>query len=203
MHFRCKVVLLGNSGVGKTNLLSRLHKGEFSSEFASTIGVEFLTHTMKVGGVDVKAQIWDTAGQERFHAMMTTYYRKAVGALLIFDVGDRASLTGIEKWLDQLLNVAEPGLHAVLVGNKCDLEGDKRKVSAEEARQFAAARHMPYIETSAKTGLNVEQAFQGLIEAVYRATTPPPAPVLATVELSSTAAAKESSSSSFFDCNFV
>lgn len=203
MQLRRKVVLLGNSGVGKTNLLSRLHKGEFSSEFASTIGVEFLTHTMKVGGADVKAQIWDTAGQERFHAMMTTYYRKAVGALLIFDVGDCASLVGVEKWLDQLPSVAEPGLHTVLVGNKCDLEGDKRKVSAEEARQFAAARHMRYIETSAKTGLNVEEAFQGLIEAVYRAQTPPPVPSLVTVELASTTATKQGSSSSFFNCNFV
>lgn len=197
------VVLLGNSGVGKTNLLSRLHKGEFSSEFASTIGVEFLTHTMRVGNTDVKAQIWDTAGQERFHAMMTTYYRKAVGALLIFDLGDRASLQGVEKWLDQLLNVAEPGLHAVLVGNKCDLEGDKRKVSYDEAQQFATARHMSYIETSAKTGLNVEEAFHDLISAIHRSQIPPPEPALVTVELSSKSGTNSSADSSFFRCDFV
>ncbi|KAF1330391.1 Rab11 family gtpase, partial [Globisporangium splendens] len=123
-----KIVLLGNSGVGKTNLLSRLNKGEFSTEFTSTVGVEFLTHKMQVNDVEVKAQIWDTAGQERFHAMMATYYRKAVGALLIFDVRDRQNLLGIEEWLDQLLNVAEPGLHAVLVGNKCDLAPPERVV---------------------------------------------------------------------------
>lgn len=169
-HLTCSsVVLLGNSGVGKTNLLSRLNKGEFSTEFTSTIGVEFLTHKMQLDGAEVKAQIWDTAGQERFHAMMTTYYRKAVGALLIFDVRDRQSLLGVEKWLDQLLDVAEPGLHAVLVGNKCDLAPPERVVSTEEAQQFAAANHMAYIETSAKTGQNVEEAFHSVIAAVHRA----------------------------------
>jgi Ras-related protein Rab-11A len=162
------VIMLGNSGVGKTNLLSRLNKGEFNEEFTSTIGVEFLTHVTQVDGADVKAQIWDTAGQERFHAMMATYYRKAVGALLIFDVTDRASLQGVEKWLDQLLNVAEPGLHAVLVGNKCDIPLGQRAVATEEAQQFAAAHHMSYVETSAKTGHNVEQAFHSLIASVHR-----------------------------------
>lgn len=164
-----KIILLGNSGVGKTNLLSRLNKGEFSEEFASTIGVEFLTHVTKVDADEVKAQIWDTAGQERFHAMMSTYYRKAVGALLIFDVCDRQSLLGVEKWLDQLLNVAEPGLHAVLVGNKCDMTAPQRVVTSEEAQAYAAEHHMSYIETSAKTGMNVEDAFHGLISAIHRA----------------------------------
>uniref|UniRef100_K3X866 Uncharacterized protein n=1 Tax=Globisporangium ultimum (strain ATCC 200006 / CBS 805.95 / DAOM BR144) TaxID=431595 RepID=K3X866_GLOUD len=164
-----KIVLLGNSGVGKTNLLSRLNKGEFSTEFTSTIGVEFLTHKMHVNDVEVKAQIWDTAGQERFHAMMATYYRKAVGALLIFDVRDRQSLLGVEKWLEQLLNVAEPGLHAILVGNKCDIAPPERVVSTEEAEQFANAHHMQYIETSAKTGHNAEEAFHTVIASVHRA----------------------------------
>lgn len=162
-------MLLGNSGVGKTNLLSRLNKGEFSSEFTSTIGVEFLTHRMHLDGAEVKAQIWDTAGQERFHAMMSTYYRKAVGALLIFDVRDRQSLLGVDKWLDQLLSVAEPGLHAVLVGNKCDVLPPERVVSPEEAQHFAATRHMQYVETSAKTGQNVEDAFHSVIATVHRA----------------------------------
>ncbi|KAG6615756.1 Rab11 family GTPase [Phytophthora cinnamomi] len=194
-----KIVLLGNSGVGKTNLISRLHKGEFNEEFTSTIGVEFLTHVVKVDNTDVKAQIWDTAGQERFHAMMSTYYRKAAGALLVFDVGNRASLLDVERWLDQLLNVAEPGLHATLIGNKCDLPADKRVVTAEEARQFAAAHHMAYVETSAKTGINVQEAFQGLIAAIHRARL---ADIqesnLATIELNG----KTKISNSLFDCKF-
>ena len=123
--------------------------------------MEFLTHVMDIDGASVKAQIWDTAGQERFHAMMSTYYRKAVGALLVFDVGEKSSFDGIEKWLDQLLNVAEPGLHAVLVGNKADLS--KRAVSTQEAQQFASSHHMLYVETSAKTGANVEKAFRDLL----------------------------------------
>ncbi|POM78021.1 Rab11 family GTPase [Phytophthora palmivora] len=194
-----KIVLLGNSGVGKTNLISRLHKGEFNEEFTSTIGVEFLTHVVKVDNTDVKAQIWDTAGQERFHAMMSTYYRKAAGALLVFDVGKRASLLDVERWLDQLLNVAEPGLHATLVGNKCDLPVDKRAVTAEEARQFAAAHHMAYVETSAKTGQNVEEAFRDLIAAIHRARVTDFQEVsLASVELDG----KKSRSNSIFDCKF-
>ncbi|KAL4103025.1 hypothetical protein PRIC1_006762 [Phytophthora ramorum] len=194
-----KIVLLGNSGVGKTNLISRLHKGEFNEDFASTIGVEFLTHAIKVDNADVKAQIWDTAGQERFHAMMSTYYRKAAGALLVFDVGNRTSLLDVERWLDQLLNVAEPGLHATLVGNKCDLPADKRAVSSEEARQFAAAHHMAYIETSAKTGLNVEEAFRDLVVAIHRARLDDfQESSLATIEIN----AKTTSSSSLFDCKF-
>ncbi|GMF50699.1 unnamed protein product [Phytophthora fragariaefolia] len=196
---RSPVVLLGNSGVGKTNLISRLHKGEFSEQFTSTLSVEFLTHVVKVDNTDVKAQIWDTAGQERFHAMMSTYYRKTAGALLVFDVGNRASLLGIEKWLDQLLNVAEPGLHATLVGNKCDLPGDKRIVTTDEARQFAAAHHMAYVETSAKTGLNVEEAFRGLVEAIQRARLAETQEIpLASIELNG-----KKSSSSLFDCKVI
>ncbi|KAL3660312.1 hypothetical protein V7S43_014840 [Phytophthora oleae] len=192
-----KIVLLGNSGVGKTNLISRLHKGEFNEEFTSTIGVEFLTHAVKVDNTDVKAQIWDTAGQERFHAMMATYYRKAAGALLVFDVGNRKSLLDIERWLDQLLNVAEPGLHATLVGNKCDLPTDQRAVAAEEAKQFAAEHHMAYIETSAKTGQNVEEAFRDLVTAIHRARLDvQEEETFATVELNG----KKPGSSSLFDC---
>ncbi|OWZ20205.1 Rab11 family GTPase [Phytophthora megakarya] len=195
-----KIVLLGNSGVGKTNLISRLHKGDFSEEFTSTIGVEFLTQLVKVDDTDVKAQIWDTAGQERFHAMMSTYYRKAAGALLVFDVGKRATLHDVEKWLDQLLNVAEPGLHATLVGNKCDLPADKRVVTAEEARQFAAEHHMAYIETSAKTGENVEEAFRDLIAAIHRARFADFQDIsLASVEFN----VKQTRSNSIFDCKFL
>ncbi|KAF0683606.1 Aste57867_24372 [Aphanomyces stellatus] len=163
-----KVILLGNSGVGKTNLLSRLAKGEFSTDFASTIGVEFLTHCMEIDGTSVKAQIWDTAGQERFHAMMSTYYRKAVGALLVFDVTDKTTFDGVQKWLDQLLQVAEPGLTTVLVGNKADADPAKRAVSTVEAQAYATAHHMTYVETSAKTGANVDKAFRELLTTVHR-----------------------------------
>ncbi|RHY22670.1 hypothetical protein DYB32_009439 [Aphanomyces invadans] len=164
------IILLGNSGVGKTNLLSRLAKGEFSTDFASTIGVEFLTQVMEVDGVQVKAQIWDTAGQERFHAMMSTYYRKAVGALLVFDVTDKTTFDGIQKWLDQLVQarVAEPGLATVLVGNKADVDASKRAVSTMEAQAYAASHHMMYVETSAKTGANVDKAFRDLLTTVHR-----------------------------------
>lgn len=164
--------------------------------------MEFLTHVMQVDNVDVKAQIWDTAGQERFHAMMTTYYRKAVGALLIFDVGDRQSLLGVEKWLDQLLNVAEPGLHVTLVGNKCDLAPPQRAVTMEEAQQYAAAHHMSYVETSAKTGQNVVEAFHSLISAIHRARLTE-MQEFATVDLASGAQSGRPASTFFDSCKFV
>ncbi|OQR92115.1 Rab11 family GTPase [Achlya hypogyna] len=167
-HCSDVVILLGNSGVGKTNLLSRLNKGEFSTDFASTIGVEFLTHVMEIDGTSVKAQIWDTAGQERFHAMMGTYYRKAVGALLVFDVSDQVSFEGIQRWLDQLLQARCGVPVSSSLGNKADVDPAKRAVSTAEAQKFATSHHMNYIETSAKTGANVDRAFRDLLTTVHR-----------------------------------
>jgi Ras-related protein Rab-11A len=121
------VILLGNSSVGKTNLLSRLHTGEYSEEFASTVGVEFLTHSLEVTDskqqqVKVKCQIWDTAGQERFNSMMSTYYRNAKGAVIVYDVGRPGTLQACETWLKKAREVGDPRLAVILVGNKADLE---------------------------------------------------------------------------------
>lgn len=160
-----KIVLLGNSGVGKSNLLSRMNNNEFSEEFLSTIGVEFLTKVMEVEGEKVKAQIWDTAGQERYASMLGTYYKKAKGALLVYDVSDRASFNGIERWRSQLQQHSDPDVVMVLVGNKADLS--KRAVTTEEGRAFAQSNGMLFIETSAKSGSNVKESFDMLIAGVH------------------------------------
>jgi len=162
-----KVVLLGNSGVGKSNLLSRLNSDEFSEEFLSTIGVEFLTKILEVDNVKVKAQIWDTAGQERYNSMMSTYYRKAKGAVLVYDISDPKSLGAIDRWKSELQDQGDPDLLMMLVGNKSDLEG-KRKVSRTEGVQYAGRHGMLFEETSAKTGSNVQKAFTDLLTTIYR-----------------------------------
>ncbi|KAG8068006.1 hypothetical protein GUJ93_ZPchr0005g14492 [Zizania palustris] len=116
-----KVVLIGDSGVGKSNLLSRFTKNEFSLESKSTIGVEFATRSLQVDGKVIKAQIWDTAGQERYRAITSAYYRGAVGALLVYDVTRRATFDSVARWLRELRDHTDPSIVCMLIGNKSDL----------------------------------------------------------------------------------
>jgi len=131
-----KVVLIGDSGVGKTNILSRYIKDKFNMQTPSTIGVEFATKAMKIEGSTVQAQIWDTAGQERYKAITNTYYRNAVGAFLVYDISKRLSYENIDKWLNELRDHAHPNIAILLVGNKSDLK-HLRAVSHEEAAAYA------------------------------------------------------------------
>lgn len=164
-----KIVLIGDSGVGKSNLLSRFTRNEFNLESKSTIGVEFATKSVKVDDKVVKAQIWDTAGQERYRAITSAYYRGAVGALLVYDVSKMDTFTKIRDWLTELSNNSENEIVIMLVGNKKDLH-HLRDVSTSEAEEFAKRQDPPlhFIETSALDSTNVEQAFTTLLEEVYR-----------------------------------
>jgi Ras-related protein Rab-11A len=132
-----KVVMLGDSGVGKTNLLSRFTKGTFEDGSTTTVGVEFATKFVPMQNKEVvKAQIWDTAGQERYKAITTAYYRGAVGALLIYDVTNYKTFKNVGEWLRELKEHADSNIVILLVGNKTDL-ADKRDVSREAAAQYA------------------------------------------------------------------
>jgi len=163
-----KVVLLGNSGVGKSNLLSMLNSGEFSHSFKSTVGVEFLTKQLDINGTIVKAQIWDTAGQERFSSMMGTYYRKAKGAMLVYDISKKETLPAAERWKNELLNHAnKDDIVMVLAGNKCDLGDEERQISKEEGAAFAKKHGMEFFETSAKEDINVRKSFTKLMVGIY------------------------------------
>ncbi|KAM1398079.1 hypothetical protein ACFX2I_015580 [Malus domestica] len=131
-----KVVLIGDSGVGKSNLLSRFTRNEFSLESKSTIGVEFATRSIHVDENIVKAQIWDTAGQERYRAITSAYYRGAVGALLVYDVTRHVTFENVERWLNELRDHTDSIIVIMLVGNKADLR-HLRAVSVEDAKAFA------------------------------------------------------------------
>jgi len=134
-----KVVLIGDSGVGKSNLLSRFTKNEFSLESKSTIGVEFATRSIHVDDKIVKAQIWDTAGQERYRAITSAYYRGAVGALLVYDVTRHVTFENIERWLKELRDHTESSIVIMLVGNKADLR-HLRAISTEDAKKLCRKR---------------------------------------------------------------
>lgn len=162
-----KVVLIGDSGVGKSNLLSRFTRNEFCLESKSTIGVEFATRTLQVEGRTVKAQIWDTAGQERYRAITSAYYRGALGALLVYDVTKPTTFENVSRWLKELRDHADSNIVIMLIGNKTDLK-HLRAVATEDAQSFAEKEGLSFIETSALEATNVEKAFQTILAEIYR-----------------------------------
>ncbi|CAL0333841.1 unnamed protein product [Lupinus luteus] len=161
-----KVVLIGDSGVGKTNLLSRFTKNEFSLETKSTIGVEFATRSIHVDDKIVKAQIWDTAGQERYRAITSAYYRGAVGALVVYDVTRHITFENIERWLKELRDHTDANIVIMLVGNKADLR-HLRAVSTDDAKAFAEKERTFFMETSALESLNVDNSFTEVLTQIY------------------------------------
>ncbi|KAL8296743.1 hypothetical protein RB597_006049 [Gaeumannomyces tritici] len=160
--FLFKVVLIGDSGVGKSNLLSRFTRNEFNLDSKSTIGVEFATRSIQVDSKTIKAQIWDTAGQERYRAITSAYYRGAVGALLVYDISKHQTYENVIRWLKELRDHADANIVIMLVGNKSDLR-HLRAVPTEEAKAFASENHLSFIETSAFDASNVELAFQNIL----------------------------------------
>ncbi|GAB0200899.1 ras-related protein Rab-11A-like [Grus japonensis] len=166
-RFSGPVVLIGDSGVGKSNLLSRFTRNEFNLESKSTIGVEFATRSIQVDNKTVKAQIWDTAGQERYRAITSAYYRGAVGALLVYDIAKYLTYENAERWLKELQDHADANIVIMLVGNKSDLR-HLRAVPTDEARSFAEKNGLSFLETSALDSTNVETAFHNILSEIYR-----------------------------------
>lgn len=161
-----KVVLIGDSGVGKSNLLSRFTRNEFNQESKSTIGVEFATKSIEVDGKTIKAQIWDTAGQERYRAITSAYYRGAVGALLVYDISKHPTFENVERWLKELRDHADPSIKVMLVGNKSDLR-HLRAIGTDEAKEFAEANELAFMETSALDSTGVEEAFHQILKGTF------------------------------------
>ncbi|KAI0497695.1 ras-related protein RABA5a [Dendrobium catenatum] len=161
-----KIVLVGDSAVGKSNLLARFARDEFYSNSKSTIGVEFQTQKMVIDGKEIKAQIWDTAGQERFRAVTSAYYRGAVGALIVYDISRRQTFENVGRWLNELNTHSDMNVVTILVGNKSDLK-DSREVSMEEGKALAEVEGLFFMETSALDSSNVATAFQTVVKEIY------------------------------------
>ncbi|CAO3643882.1 unnamed protein product [Cunninghamella blakesleeana] len=162
-----KLVLIGDSGVGKSNLLSRFTTNEFNLESKSTIGVEFATKNIEIEKHTIKAQIWDTSGQERYRAITGAYYRGAVGALLVYDITRQTSFQNVTHWLKELREHADPNIVIMLVGNKLDLSETNRAVTTEEGGALAEQEGFLFMETSALDATNVESAFATVFNTIY------------------------------------
>lgn len=153
-----KILLIGDSGVGKSCLLLRFADDSWTDTHISTIGVDFKIKTLNIDGKTIKLQIWDTAGQERFRTITSSYYRGAQGIILVYDCTDQESFSNVKQWMGEIDRYACENVNKLLVGNKTDLVNEK-VVDTATAKAFADSMGIPFIETSAKNATNVEQCF--------------------------------------------
>ena len=160
-----KLLMIGDSGVGKSCLLLRYANDSFSPTFITTIGIDFKIKNVDIDGTRIKLQIWDTAGQERFRTITTSYFRGAQGILLVYDVTDRRSFESIRNWISQIQQHADVHVNKILVGNKCDML-DEKVVSTEEAAKLAKEFGIEFWECSAKNDINVDDCFMGIARGV-------------------------------------
>ena len=163
--FIFKLVLIGDSGVGKTNILSRYLTNQFSASTQPTVGVEFGSKIIKKGEKLIKLQIWDTAGQERYKSITSAYYKGAKGAFVVYDISRKSTFDNVDKWINELKNNGSEDVFILLVGNKSDLN-DQREISEEEVKKKAEVYNIAFCETSALKGKNIEFAFESLIDKI-------------------------------------
>ena len=161
-----KIILVGDIGVGKTNILSKYISNKFETDSKSTIGVELSTKTFNINNNKINAQIWDTAGQEKYKSLTKAYYKGALGALVIYDITQKITFENIDKWISDLKISADEKVSIILIGNKSDLE-EKREVSKEDGENKAKLNGISFLETSALNGNNIEIAFKTLVKNVY------------------------------------
>lgn len=163
-----KIIVIGDSGVGKSSLTVRLSEDVFYKDYASTIAIDFRMHQMSYMEKRVRLQIWDTAGQERFQSVATAFYRGANGVMLCFDLTHRPSFQHLDQWMERVKQQALPGIPCLLIGCKSDeARGGARQVTQEEAMAWAAQHNMNFIETSAKDKENVQVAFQQITRSIF------------------------------------
>eukprot|EP00443_Scrippsiella_acuminata_P057614 CAMPEP_0115487096 /NCGR_PEP_ID=MMETSP0271-20121206/60775_1 /TAXON_ID=71861 /ORGANISM="Scrippsiella trochoidea, Strain CCMP3099" /LENGTH=279 /DNA_ID=CAMNT_0002915127 /DNA_START=60 /DNA_END=898 /DNA_ORIENTATION=+ len=168
-----KLLLIGDSGVGKSCLLLRFADDTYTESYISTIGVDFKIRTLDLDGKTCKLQIWDTAGQERFRTITSSYYRGAHGIIVVYDVTDKESFNNVKYWMQEIDKYATGSVNKLMIGNKCDLSS-KKVVSYDEAKELADSLEVPFMETSAKNAHNVEQAFQQMAKDIKARTATQP-----------------------------
>lgn len=183
-----KFILVGDSGVGKSNILTMFTRNEFNTECRSTIGVEFATSIMEIDRAKIKIQLWDTAGQERYRAITTAYYRNAVGIILVYDITKRQTFDNIGHWMTQVKEHAPSNVIIYLIGNKSDLT-HLREISSTEGANYAAKNNLKFIETSAQTGANIQNVFYDISKELLSKTIsseksldPPPIKLTTTIQ---------------------
>lgn len=165
--FLIKLLLIGDSGVGKSCLLLRFSDDSFTTSFITTIGIDFKIKTIELDGKRIKLQIWDTAGQERFRTITTAYYRGAMGILLVYDVTDEQSFQNIRNWIRNIEQHAADNVDKILVGNKCDMISEK-VVETARGQALADEYSIKFFETSAKSDINVVEAFTSIAQDIKK-----------------------------------
>ena len=161
-----KLVIIGDSYVGKTNIMSRYLNNEFRDDSKATVGVEFGSKLFDIKGHSIKAQIWDTAGQERYKSITNAYYKGALGALVVYDITRKETFNSVDKWISDLTAVADKKITVLVIGNKCDLD-DQRQITKEQGEEKGRSFNAAFLETSASSGSNIDKAFEMLIKEVY------------------------------------
>ena len=161
-----KVILIGDSGVGKTNIMSKYLKNQFMEHSKATVGVEFGSKLFNHQGHKIKAQIWDTAGQEKYKAITGAYYKGSKGAFIVYDITRKDTFASIERWVNDLKATSDPKLTIILIGNKNDLD-DKREVSKDQGEEKAKSFGCAFLETSAFSGDNLDKAFELMVKEIY------------------------------------
>ena len=161
-----KIVIIGDSAVGKTNIMSKYINNEFHEDSKATVGVEFGDKFFDVEGHKIKAQIWDTAGQERYKSITNAYFKGAKGALVVYDITRKVTFNSVDKWIADLRASADKKVNIILIGNKSDLENN-REVTKDEGLEKSKALGVAFMETSASNGDNIDKAFDVMIKQVY------------------------------------
>ena len=165
--YKFKVVVVGDSGVGKTNLIKRFVSNEFKSDSKATVGVEFLSKNFIINGEIFKIEIWDTAGQERYKSITTAYYKGAKGAMIVYDVTNQTSFDNVDKWYNEIKEKASKNINLIVIGNKNDLI-DKKIINSESSIEKAKSFGIAIMETSALDASNVKEAFYLILKEMYK-----------------------------------
>ena len=166
-EYLIKILIVGDSTVGKTNFIKKYVENKFNESYFASTGIDLITTSIKIEGKSFKIQIWDTAGQEKYRAMTKNLFLKTQGIVIIFDISNETSFINLKSWMNDIKEECSADIPMILVGNKLDLE-DKRVIDKERAMEFAKNEKLEYIETSSKTGENINKALSLIIEKIYQ-----------------------------------